>query len=140
MQRSNLDLDVRQLYINLDKLNLQRDANLLLEEIISDFTKLSDSQRIDVIDLYLNNKLGWVSDVGDSFETPIDLEKCLIKFIIEDQGKDNRDTILVLNTVINKARKLKLPIKKSIKKVVSLASIQEIYGWGFSTSNSFEMY
>lgn len=117
------------------QLNISESITDIVNEIMFAFLKVNADQRLSISELINeNDTILWALK---PFEQPTnieDIENQMLWFIILDQGKDTRDAILALNEIISITKSLGFNVNTLLKKYVSLASIQDKFGWG-STQN-----
>lgn len=127
--------EVESFFKELDALGLKDRANAMVNQLIDQFPKLNARNRLSLSELVNQyDGVNWLTDITEKIETYETFKANLIWFAILDQGKDTRDAILSLRSLIEKGNALDYPVKTLLQEVSELASQEDKYGWG-STRN-----
>lgn len=118
-----------------DESGLRQEIQSLFNEIIAKFQACDVDQRQQIIDLMDQNDCLMYSAVIDgNIDTTEGFRRKMVLVVLEDQGKDPRDTVLTLAQLRKEAEKNSIDADAIFREMAAIASKRDKYGWG-STSD-----
>lgn len=113
-----------------DASGLRDEIRTLFNEIIDRFELLGADQRQKIIDLMdRNDSLMYSAVIDADYNTPDGFRKHMLLIVIEDQGKDTRDTIVELAHHRKAAEARGIDVDTIFKEMAAIASTRNKYGW-----------
>ncbi len=114
-----------------DESGLRKQIESLFNEIVAQFEFFDSDQRQQIIDLMAQNDSLMYSAVIDADRnTPDGFRKNMILFVIDDQGKDTRDSIVSLTHYREEAEKHGIDLDSIFKEMAAISSTRDKFGWG----------
>ena len=115
----------------LDEAGVRSETETLLAKVIEGYSQGDDDLRDAIRTIFAkNNNFTWAATLPFTPTTPEGFHAHLILFSINDQGRDSRDAILLLQDLCKKARSAGVEIAPMLKSVARISSDQEKYGMG----------
>jgi len=124
-------LRLRQSPHPLDEAGVRRDAEILLEELISLYPGSAEESRQAVRKLFEKyHSFAWAASLSFEPTSEESFRRHLILFSIQDQGRDSRDALLSLQHLCREARSAGVNSPPVLREVAELSSDLNKYGMG----------
>src|SRR5438874_4854608 len=115
----------------LDEAGVRRDAEILLEELISFYQESAEESRQAVRNLFKKyHSFAWAASLSFEPTREESFRRHLILFSIKDQGRDSRDALLSLQHLCREARSAGVNSPPVLREVAELSSDLNKYGMG----------
>ncbi len=125
------DVRLRQRQHPLDEAGIRREAEILLEELISLYQASAEESRHAVRKLFGEYRaFAWAASLPFDPTTEESFRRHVILFSMKDQGSDSRDALLWLQDLCQKARSAGVNAAPVLKEVAAFSSEWNKYGMG----------
>lgn len=119
----------------LDEAGVRSETESLVAEAIEHYPEADDGIRQSIRELFAKHpSFSWAANLPIPATTPEGFRAHLILFSINDQGRDSRDAVLLLEDLCAKAASADVDTRPILLDVAALCSAEDVYGMGSTRS------